>query len=428
MHNNPVWHPFALDANELLPTVTKASGIYLELTDGQKIMDCVSSWWVNIHGHCVRELIEALSNTAKNLDQVIYADFSHKPGLELAQNLLSLLPSNMAKIYYTDDGSTSIELALKLAFQYWVNKGKEFKSRFLAFRDGYHGDTVGAMSLGGSSVFTRKFSKLTFDVELVDYPRIYFNDTQIEAKDSIALDQIKQVLRARAHELAAVIIEPLVQGAGGMNMCSQTFLQGLTALCQEYDVLLIFDEVLTGFGRTGDYFACVKSAVQPDLICMSKGITGGMLPLAATGMTEEIFATFLTTQIDRRFFHGHSYTANPIACAVANTSIQLLQRNYQTFSQMDGLHKQFYQKYLANNEFIGNYRVCGTIAAFDLNSQLAQNYGNTISINLKKNLLKEGFLFRPLGNVVYIMTPYCIREIELELVYKVLNDKIRELF
>ncbi len=429
-NSNPIWHPFALHPQEKLPQVIKAYGIWLELANGKKIMDCISSWWVNIHGHCHPEIIEAITNQAKSLDQIVFADFSHESADNLAQGLLEILPSNMAKLYFTDDGSTSVELALKLAYQYWQNIGLTAKTKFIGFSDGYHGDTVGAMSLGQSSIFTRKFNQLMFNIEIIDYPKIYFNDSKITPKNDTVLAQIKTLFEQKANEIAGIVIEPLIQGAGGMNMCSVSFLQDLAKLCKTYNVLLIYDEVLTGFGRTGDYFAATKSQTRPDLICLSKGITGGILPLAATVMSQAIFDTFDTVELTKRFFHGHSYTANPIACAAAVKSLELLKRNHGQFNNMENIHIDLYKRYLAPNIYIKNYRVCGCIAAFDLNTKLnlETDYGNNLSQLLKENLLAAGLLFRPLGNVVYIMTPYCITANELELIYNTLTTKINALF
>lgn len=312
-----------------------------------------------------------------------------------------------------------------MAFQYWRNKGQT-RDRFIGFAGGYHGDTIGAMSVGGGSPFWQPYRNIMTHFDSVPFPTLVDCESNPALEDSV-LSTIRLLLEKYPQQFAGVFIEPLVQGAGGMRMCSIEFLRKLRALCSEHDVLLIFDEVMTGFGRTGDWFAATKSATTPDIICISKGITGGFLPLAVTACREFIYESFLSDDSATMFCHGHSYTANPIACAAAVKSMQLLQCDTSVFTEMEGVHRRLAPKYLAEIGRVRNLRFCGTIAAFEVENDEENHYYNNISPILRERFLAKGLLLRPLGNTVYLMPPYCIDEPTLVHVYENIATVLRGL-
>ena len=335
--------------------VKRGNGAYLELEDGRRLVDCISSWWVTLHGHAQPEIARAIYEQAQVLEQVIFAGFTHQPAEDLADALLQRLPENLKHIFFSDNGSTAVEVSLKMAFQYWRNRGEK-RSKFMAFEGGYHGDTVGAMSIGRGSPFWNKFEPLLFSIDVVPYPATFEADPSVEEKEQLSLGAIENLLRNNAGDYAAICIEPLVQGAAGMRCCRPEFLQALRKLASKHDVLLIFDEVMTGFGRTGDFFASTKSGVAPDLICLSKGITGGFLPLSVTVCSSEIFERFLSSESDKTFYHGHSYTANPIACAAAVCSWRLLNQNRHLFADMELSHRRLAAEKLGDHRLLKNQR------------------------------------------------------------------------
>lgn len=415
-----IWRPFTQMLNAEPPLMVRSgNGVFLELEDGKKIVDCISSWWVNLHGHARKEIADAIAEQANKLEQVIFAGFTHEPAEKLAERLLTHLPSNLKHVFYSDNGSTAVEVALKLAFQYWLNNGKK-KNKFIAFEGGYHGDTAGSMSIGQGSPFWNTFEPLLFSIELAPFPSTFDNDSFVQEKESRSLNRLKEILDKDGDNIAAICIEPLIQGAGGMRFCRPQFLKDLRALCNQHEVLLIFDEVMTGFGRTGDWFAACRADVQPDLICISKGITGGFLPLSVTACSSTIFDAFLSTDHSKTFFHGHSYTANPLACAAAIASMDLLESDPTVFSAMEARHKTFMNKHIKDHPRLIQQRVCGTIFAAEIQSKEEDSYFNSVAPILKKRFIEKGFLIRPLGNTVYLMPPYCIDDDILEAAYKVI--------
>ena len=320
-----LWHPFTQEGADPAPLIVReAKGVFLETQDGRQILDAISSWWVNIHGHAHPAIAQAVAEQAAKLEHVLFAGFSHEPAEELATRLGKVVPMPLRHVFFSDDGSTAVEVALKLALQYWKNCGRPKKTRIVALADAYHGDTVGAMSVSDDSPFTASFDALrlpvlrTHTASCAHCPVGLTRATcHIEC-----LNRLQQFLEGKREEIAAVIVEPLLQGAGGMIVHPEEFLAGVRRLTEAHDVLLIADEVLTGFGRTGRMFSCERASVVPDLMCVAKGLTGGFLPLAATFATDRIHDAFLGGDRTRSFFHGHSYTANPIACAAANASLQ----------------------------------------------------------------------------------------------------------
>lgn len=418
---SPIWQPFT--QMKLAPAplkVVRGKGIWLELENGQKILDCISSWWVTIHGHSHPDLAETLYQQAQQLEHVIFAGFTHEPAEKLARKILSHLPQSLTRVFFSDNGSTSVEVALKMAYQYWRNRGEPNRTRFLGFEGGYHGDTVGAMSVGRSSTWWQPFYSLMFATDVVPFPATFDGDEKVEIKENKALEKIEAYLKKRGEQYAAIFIEPLVQGAGGMRMCRPEFLQKLQQLARQFGILLIYDEVMTGFGRTGQLFACLKSQTQPDLLCLSKGISGGCLPLSVTISSEEIYQAFYNDQPQQAFLHGHSYTGNPLACSVGVKSLELLEQN-PAYQNLESQHRNFLNKWLADHPRIENSRICGTIAAMEVKTETESGYFNAIAPILKARFLEEGFLLRPLGNTIYMMPPYCITADELESIYQVIR-------
>lgn len=388
-----VWHPYTqmLTAPAPLP-ITRAEGVWLYTEDGRRILDGISSWWVNIHGHSNPKLNAALAAQARELEHVVFAGCTHRPAVELAERLIEILPKGLARIFYSDNGSTAVEVALKIAVQYWRNLGQTNRTTFITLHNAYHGDTVGAMSASESSVFTQAFSSLMFPVERVS-----------------GLDDMEQRLRDAGDSVAAVLIEPMLQGAGGMIVWPAEFVAGVRRLCDKYKTLLIADEVLTGFGRTGKMFACEHAGITPDIICLSKALTAGYLPLGVTATTTPVYDAFLSDDRSKTFFHGHSYTANPLACAVAIASLDLF-RDEAVLAKVSRLEQRLHNGFEPLRA-MGDVRVIGGVAAVELASD-KPGYLDGIGPRLAARFLDRGLLLRPLGNVVYFMPPYCITESE----------------
>jgi adenosylmethionine---8-amino-7-oxononanoate aminotransferase len=411
-----LWYPYTQAKTAPEPfKVKSAQGVWLELETGERILDCISSWWVNLHGHAHPKIAEAIYQQAKCLEHVIFAGFTHDPAEQLAERLVDRLPAPLTRVFYSDNGSTAIEVALKMAYQYWANQGQP-RTTFLAFEGAYHGDTFGAMAVGARSLFTQAFTPLLFDVTFIPYPATHLQDDSAEQREQAILEQLQQTLAQQPEGYAGIIIEPLVQGSGGMQMCRPQFLQRLQQIAKAHNTLLIFDEVMTGFGRTGDWFACTKAQVAPDIICLSKGITGGFLPLAVTVCTETLYDAFYSDDPQKTLYHGHSYAANPLGCAAALASLDLMVEHEAAFNQMEAQHKAHLAK-LDHHPRLKNLRVTGTIAAMDLVTE-HPGYLNQLSLEIRKRGITQGLLLRPLGNVLYIMPPYCITEDELAFIYQ----------
>ncbi|MCA2668816.1 MAG: adenosylmethionine--8-amino-7-oxononanoate transaminase [Cytophagales bacterium] len=405
---NYIWHPFTpLEVEEDPIVIESAQGVYLYTADGKKIIDAVSSWWVNLHGHSNPVIAKAISEQARKLEHVIFAGFTHEPAITLAENLLSVLPKNQSKIFFSDDGSTAVEVGLKMAMQYWHNKGIQTKTKIIALEGAYHGDTFGAMSVGARDVFNQAFNRYLFNVDFIDFP-----NNQNEEK--ILSDFRKLVSR---EDVAAFIFEPLVQGAAGMRMYSPHILDQLISIANEYEVICIADEVFTGFGRTGRFFACDYLKNRPDIFALSKGITGGSLPLGATSCSSKVASAFQSSESSRTLYHGHSYTANPIACAAANASFKLL-ISVECKSAIETINKSLenFKANVSGFSVIKDVRVCGTILAIELMTNDTSSYYNPIRKKIYSHFLSKGILVRPLGNVMYIVPPYIISMEELQLI------------
>ncbi len=400
--------------------IVKGEGTYIIDAEGNRYLDAISSWWVTIHGHAHPYIAEKLYEQARTLEQVIFAGFTHEPAVRLAERLLGVLPGNFSRIFYSDNGSTATEVAIKMALQYWWNNGEQKRNKVLAFNNSYHGDTFGAMSVSQRSVFTSAFQDKLFEVVFIDTPAVGSRQSAVESHELAAIPW---------DEVACIIYEPLVQGAGGMLMYEPAGLDVLLKKCHEHEVICIADEVMTGFGRTGKLFASAYMEEQPDIICLSKGLTGGTMALGVTACTQRIYEAFLQEDTLKTFFHGHSFTANPLACAAALASLDLLEKEscLDNIERIGRQHRAFAASLAA--EFPAstkNIRSLGTLFAFEL-IQGKDEYLNNIGKEITKKALAQGVYIRPLGNTVYLMPPYCITEEELVKVYKVIREILSEM-
>jgi adenosylmethionine---8-amino-7-oxononanoate aminotransferase len=408
-----VWHPFTHLKTAADPIViTKAEGLYLHDEKGSKIMDAISSWWVNLHGHSHPYISKKVLEQLNAFEHIPFAEFTHQPAIELAERLLKHLPGNQSKVFYSDNGSTAVEVALKMTLQYWHNQNNP-KHIFIALENAYHGDTFGSMSVGARNVFTNAFENQLFHVAHVPVPTV----------DN--LEQIKEVISdwSKNHAIAGFIFEPLIQGAAGMMMYEAGPLDELIAFCREKDIITIADEVMTGFGRTGKFFALDHLQNEPDIVCLSKGLTGGYLPLGVTSCSPLIYAAYISDDKSKTFFHGHSYTANPLACAAALASLDLMEQSstFMHIHMIEQEHRNFMTE-IKTHKACKNVRVKGTILAVELNSKEETNYLNPASENISAYFLSKGILLRPLGNVFYVLPPYCITKEELHHIYKNIRE------
>lgn len=401
-----IWHPFTpFERMEPPLPLKRAQGNYLYTEDGRPILDAIASWWVNLLGHCHPHIVQAVQAQAAQMDQIIFAGFTHEPALRLAEEVLALMPegAGFGKVFYSDDGSTAVEVALKMAFQYWHNRG-EARTKVLALDGAYHGDTFGAMSVAERNAFSAPFAPFLFDVHFLPLPD--------EQGHEAALEQMQQW--AESGEVAAFIFEPLVQGASGMRMYPAEHLNPLLEVARQHQVLTIADEVMTGFGRTGTAFASEQLGHFPDILCLSKGITGGFLPLGATVCKEFLTEPFRDEDLLKTFFHGHSYTANPLACAAGVATLELL-RAEEGLQMRHGLYRglEKLKESLAALGFFRNLRQMGGILAMDYPTEEATSYINEARNALYNRFLSENLLMRPLGNVLYVLPPFSFGEGEL---------------
>jgi adenosylmethionine-8-amino-7-oxononanoate transaminase len=431
-----LWHPFTpqrLWAEEDFPVIAEGRGATLVDVDGRRYLDGVSSLWCNLHGHARREINQALK---KQLDRVAHATFlglSNPPAIELAERLVGLAPKGLTRVFYSDNGSTAVEVALKMAFQYWHQNGQPARTKFITLDAGYHGDTLGAVSLGGIDAFHGLFKPLLFPT--IKAPTTY--SYRCEKAGSLAecgkhcIQDIEAILKTHHREVAGLVVEPLVQGAGGMIVQPPGFLTGLRHLCDKYGVFLIADEVMTGFGRTGRMFACEHEGVTPDFLALSKGLTGGYLPLAATLTTEKVYKGFLGDPKERRTFtHGHTFTGNPLACAAALASLRIFERDpviekvRKKAHLLGNLLQDFYMI-----DQVGDIRLCGLIAGMELVADPAKKkpyppearMGHRVAAEARK----RGAILRPLGDVVVLMPPLSITEAELEKLVSIAVEAVK---
>ncbi|WP_324739913.1 adenosylmethionine--8-amino-7-oxononanoate transaminase [Tsuneonella sp. CC-YZS046] len=409
MSESPIWHPFTQHGlGEPIPLVSRAEGAALYTQDGRRIVDGISSWWVTTHGHCHPRIMAAIAEQARKLDQIIFAGWTHEPAEALARGLREIMPDELTRVFFSDSGSTSVEVALKMALGFWANRG-EARHRIVVMEHSYHGDTIGAMSVGARGVFNAAYAPLLFDVGRVPFP----------SEPQATYDALERECAAGA---AAFIVEPLVLGAGGMLVYPPEVLAEMRRICATYDTLFIADEVMTGWGRTGTLLACEQAGVVPDLLCLSKGLTGGAVPLAVTMASEAIWEAHYSADRSRTFFHSSSYTANPIACAAANANLAIwreepVAERIATLS----LRQEERLTSLSGHPAIANPRRCGTITAMELGSGDAA-YLSDLGPHLMAHFRQANVLLRPLGNTVYVMPPYCIEDADLDALYASIRE------
>ena len=403
---SPVWHPFTQHGlNEPIPLVERSEGAALFTKDGRRIVDAISSWWVTTHGHRHPRIVAAIREQAEQLDQIIFAGWTHAPAETLARGLTEIMPAPLRHVFYSDSGSTAVEVALKMALGYWLNRG-EPRHRILTLEHGYHGDTIGGMSVGARGVYNQAYTPLLFDVGTLPFPA---------GDGHTMLDALEAACRDKP---ATLIVEPLVLGAGGMLFYEARILGEMRAICARHGVLFIADEVMTGWGRTGTLLACEQAGVVPDILCLSKGLTGGLVPLAVTMATAEIFDAHLSTDKAKMFFHSSSYTANPIACAAAVANLAVW-RDEPVRARIATLAARQAERIFAL-EGVRNARALGTIAACEIGGE--EGYLAGIGPALAAHFRERDLLVRPMGNTVYVMPPYCIDEADLDRIYAAIQD------
>lgn len=417
-----IWHPFSNYANEAPNLIIeRGEGAWVYDLQGQAFLDLVSSWWVNLHGHAHAKITSAIFEQAQKLEHIMFAGFSHQPALKLCQGLSQILPPSLSKFFFSDNGSTAVEVAIKMAYQYWHILGQKQKTLFLSFSGGYHGDTFGAMALGKSSGFHSPFHPFLFEVLTCPFPATWQQDPDIESKEEAALHHLEQILQKHQGKIAAIILEPLIQGSAGMMMCRPSFIELVIQAVRQHEILVIFDEVMTGFGRTGKNFALDHIPSQPDLLCLSKGLSGGFLPLALTVVDHKLFTTFANHSGPYTFAHGHSYTANPIACAAASASLELLltQETQNKIKQLELTLRNGLAMLAAEiPEQIEHLRHFGTIAAFAAKKRINHDF--------RQAALNRGLILRPLNQQVYLLPPYCITESDLNHAFEVISTILKK--
>lgn len=432
-----VWHPDTQMKdyeNENPIIIEKGKGVYVWDTDGNKYIDAVASWWVNTLGHSNPRLNKALIKQAEKIEHILLAGFSHVPAIELAEELIKLSADNLTKVFYSDNGSTAVEVALKMAFQYWLQTGKPEKKKFVALKNSYHGDTLGAVSVGGVDIFYKIFKPLLFDVFQAESPYCY-KCSLCSDKDSCSVDCIRyveEIFEKHHNEIAAMVVEPLVQGAAGMRMYPALYLTKLAELCKKYNILLIDDEVAMGFGRTGKMFAYEHAEIQPDIVCLAKGITAGYMPLAVTLATDEIFNAFYDDYNKHKtFFHGHSFTGNPLACALAVENLKIFKEE-KIIKNLQPKIKVFEKELQKLNELkhVGEVRSTGMIGAVEIvEDKISKKlFDSKLRIGKKvyDEALKLGAILRPMGNIIYFIPPYVITEEEIKQLIEIAYQSIKK--
>lgn len=433
-----IWHPFTQMEDWLRSetlVIEQGHGSWLIDTNGKRYLDGVSSLWVNVHGHNHNRINEAIKLQIDKIAHSTLLGLAGVPSIELAEKLVQITPSGLTKVFYSDSGSTAVEVALKIAFQYWKNRGRPQKKIFVGLDQAYHGDTIGSVSLGGINIFHSIFNPLLFKTLAIPTPFPY-QSPELEPDElrNKCVENFRRLADERSDEIAALIVEPLVQGAAGIIVHPPGFLKALEQICRDHDILLVCDEVATGFGRTGAMFASQKEAVSPDIMCLAKGLTGGYLPLAATLVTDQIFEAFLGPFTDyRTFFHGHSYTGNALACAAANTCIQIFEedRVIEKLQPKIGILSDLLEKQIANIAHVADIRQCGFMVGIELAQAPSRHQSYPVELRMgaqvTQNIRKHGVILRPLGDVVVMMPPLCITENELEFLVSRTAESITEI-
>jgi adenosylmethionine-8-amino-7-oxononanoate aminotransferase len=431
-----VWHPFTqmagwVDSEPVM--IDSADGFYLIDTEGNRYIDGFSSLWCNVHGHRVKRIDDAIRAQLDKVAHSTLLGLAQTRSIELAERLVDITPAGLDKVFYSDSGATSVEVAIKMAYQYWNNIGQSGRNKFIALGDAYHGDTVGSVSVGGIGLFHRIFKSLLFDVMFVDSPHPYRFDGSAEQCCEHSLEQMEGLLKDSGGEVAAIIVEPLIQGAAGIIVHPEGFLKGVSQLAKKYGVLLIVDEVATGFGRTGKMFACEHENVEPDFLCMAKGITGGYLPLAVTMTTQKVYDAFLGELSEHKtFYHGHTYTGNALACAAAIASLDLFEENkiIESLPEKIALIDRYFSE-IAELPYVGDVRhkglMCGIEIVKDKDSKESFDYAKTIGAKLCRKMWDKGVMIRPLSDVIVVMPAVGIGLELLEELLSVVRDTIQEI-
>jgi len=412
-----IWHPYT--QHQINPDsigIVKAKGAYVYDESGKKYIDALSSWWISIHGHAHPYIAKKVSAQLKKLEHVIFAGFTHEPAIELAERLLKKLPKNQKRIFFSDNGSTAVEVALKMSFQYWHNKGTP-KTKVIALKNAYHGDTFGAMSVSERGAFTKPFDFGLFDVVFIDAP--------VKGKEKESIQQLTSAINHQQSTISSFIFEPIIQGVAGMVIHEANAISEMILICRENKIFTIADEVFTGFGRTGKLFASDYLSEKPDIVCLSKGLTGGTMAMGVTSCTEEIFNAFLSEDRMKTFFHGHSFTANPVACSASLASLDLMEKKStkDNIKRITKKHHQF-SKRLNGYKAIKEIRGMGVILAIELKTSGETSYFNPLRNKANNFFLNKGILMRPLGNVIYLVPPYCISDTDLDYIYASIEEFI----
>jgi adenosylmethionine---8-amino-7-oxononanoate aminotransferase len=417
--NGALWHPYTQHKTAAPPiAIARGEGALLWGEDGTQYIDAIASWWVNPFGHSNKYIADALYKQLTTLEHVLFGGFTHKPAQQVAERLLPLLPSNQKKLFFSDNGSTSVEIALKAALQYYYNKGEK-RAKIIAFQDGFHGDTFAAMAASGISFFTEAFRGSLIEVARIPVP--------VAGKEQESLEALQKL--AETGKYAAFIFEPLVQGAAGMVMYTPKALDPLIATCKAHGVFTIADEVMTGFGKTGKTFACDYLTRQPDMMCLSKALTGGTIPMAITTFTQQIFDGFYSDDVNKALFHGHTFTANPTGCAAALASLDLLLADdmQANLARVNTQHLAFKDK-VAQHPRVKTARVLGVIFALEITREGREDYYGGFRNRLYDFFISKGIIMRPVGNIVYILPPYIISNEQLKRVYDVVQEALEEVF
>lgn len=435
-----IWHPCSQmkDYEDFPPIVIeRGEGVFLYDIEGNRYLDAISSWWVNLFGHNNKRINKAIKNQIEKLEHVIFANFSHKPAIELAERIVNITPEGLNKVFFADNGSSAIEVALKLSFQYFQQIGKIKKTKFAAITNAYHGETLGALSVGNIDLYSKIYKPLllnTFKVEGPDCYRCKYNLSR-ETCSAECFEHMEKTIVKHHEEIAGVVIEPMVQGAAGMKIYSPVYLKKLRKICDEYDIHLIADEIAVGFGRTGKMFACEHAGISPDIMCLSKGLTAGYLPLSLTLMTDKIYEAFYDEYTTlKAFLHSHSYTGNPISCAVACETLNIFEEEsiIEKNKIKSELINEKVKELLLDIPYVGEFRKIGMIGAIELvkDKDTKENFDwrERVGYKIYKIALRHGVLLRPLGNVIYFMPPYVINDEEIELMVNVARKSIKEYF
>lgn len=421
-----IWHPFTQAATAKAPIAIKsAQGAYLYSEQHGKLFDGISSWWTNAHGHSHPHINQAIARQSEILEHVMFANFTHEPAVNLAEQLIETAPSGLSRVFYSDNGSTAVESGLKMAFQYWYNQGEE-RTHLIALQSGYHGDTFGAMAAGERSVYNKAFWPWLFNV--LRAPSTCVSEVTDEHSEAVitarALEKLDELFNAHPNKIAAVIIEPMLQGGGGMHIFTKGFLKGIKERCMKHGALLIADEVATGFYRTGKRFACDHEEVNPDILCLSKSLTGGYMPLAATLATEEIFKAFLGPNKSQALLHGHTFTGNPLGCAAALASLALF-REREVLENIAAIGQTIASEIGAFQTIarVKNARSIGGVAIVEL-GDAQHGYESSIGESIYLYCLEKKLFIRPMGNVVYFMPPFCAEVEEVRWGLRIMKEAI----